>query len=298
MKRIKYWIRNHFGFSQKETNGFVILVMLMIIMLFAPMVYKQVSHTYYDNYEADKKILDSLVSRMERKNEKTFLATSTRETTINYFYFNPNTASNEDLAKIFGKYFSKRIVSYRSKGGKFFIKKDLLKIYNLPENIYNEWEKFILLPSEVNNEKGSDKKKKETYTTQVSFDINKADTLELEKIKGIGKKLSIRIIKYKDKLGGFISEDQYAEIFGLDSGIVNKLRKATYIEKDFVPEKVNINTATFSGLSSHPYIGKKNASVIINYRNQHGPFQFLESLKTIRTIDDQQLNKMIPYLTL
>lgn len=47
------------------------------------------------------------------------------------------------------------------------------------------------------------------------IELNSADTTELKKLRGIGSKLSQRIVKYRTKLGGFSSKEQLKAVYGL-----------------------------------------------------------------------------------
>lgn len=49
----------------------------------------------------------------------------------------------------------------------------------------------------------------------VRIEINKADTTEWKRLRGIGSVLSQRIVKYRDKCGGFHSIEQLKKIYGL-----------------------------------------------------------------------------------
>ena len=82
------------------------------------------------------------------------------------------------------------------------------------------------------------------------FDLNNADTSQLKKIYGIGDKLSMRILKYRDVLGGFVGMDQLKEVYGLDSLVINRLIENSTIQNEFQPKKININTASEKQLSS------------------------------------------------
>ena len=56
--------------------------------------------------------------------------------------------------------------------------------------------------------------KKFNYDT-VRIYVNSADTTELKRLRGIGSVLSARIVKYRDKIGGFKSLEQIQKIYGL-----------------------------------------------------------------------------------
>lgn len=129
------------------------------------------------------------------------------------------------------------------------------------------------------------------------FDINSADANQLNQIRGIGATLSKRIVKYRDKLGGFISKNQYKEVYGLQSAVIDRLEKYTYIVSTFKPRSVCINTSPFKALVSHPYILYKHAKSILAYREQHGHFAAVEDLLVLPCIGKDDLEKMKPYLT-
>ncbi|MCG8339806.1 MAG: helix-hairpin-helix domain-containing protein [Cytophagales bacterium] len=155
-------------------------------------------------------------------------------------------------------------------------------------------------PSQLVADKASldNKTNKHTSNKKIMqpFDINSADTTQLKQISGIGVTLAKRIVKYRDKLGGFISKDQYKEVYGLQEAVIERLAKYTYIVPAFKPRKMNINTYHFKALVSHPYILYKHAKNIIAYREQHGNFAAVEDLLALPLIDKDDLEKMKPYL--
>ncbi|WP_068501941.1 ComEA family DNA-binding protein [Paenibacillus kribbensis] len=63
-------------------------------------------------------------------------------------------------------------------------------------------------------------------------------------------------------------------------------------------KKVNINTATAAELMELPGVGAKKAEAILDYRNQHGPFQRVNDLDHVKGIGAKMLAKMKPYVSL
>ena len=129
-------------------------------------------------------------------------------------------------------------------------------------------------------------------------DLNLADTTELIKVYGIGKKRSEWIVHYRTRLGGFISMDQLKEVYGLDSAVLSSLNKKYFIQTDFMPHQIPINKATIKELSDHPYLSYKLANAIVAYRFQHGSFQSMHDLVNIRLITEADIKRIKPYLTL
>ncbi len=50
---------------------------------------------------------------------------------------------------------------------------------------------------------------------RLMIELNSADTTELKQLRGIGSKLSQRIVKYRKKIGGFTRKEQLKDIYGL-----------------------------------------------------------------------------------
>lgn len=213
------------------------------------------------------------------------------------FVFDPNQVSKEELKNLgFKEFLANRIINYRTKGGKFVVKSDLLKIYGMDSLLYQKIFPFINLPETSAKEKSFDRLPSKEKPGFVKFDLNKADTSQLIRIYGIGPKLSSRIIAYRGKLGGFVSNSQLSEVYGLDSIVVKELVAKSFIEESFRPRQININSATEKELGAHPYIKYKLAKAIVAYRAQHGSFKSVDDLKKISILDENSFKKMVPYI--
>ena len=137
-----------------------------------------------------------------------------------------------------------------------------------------------------------------TYSLQQlqPFDINTADATQLSTIKGIGAVLAARIVKFRDKLGGFVSQVQYQEVYGLRPAVIQRLQKHTYISTDFRPALLNINTADVQTLAAHPYLTYQQARSIVRYREQHGSLSSVNALSALMLMDKTTLEKVKAYL--
>jgi DNA uptake protein ComE-like DNA-binding protein len=127
------------------------------------------------------------------------------------------------------------------------------------------------------------------------LEINSADTLALEQLPFIGMKLAKRIIDYRTRLGGFVSLDQLLELYGLKQEQFDQLSRYLKVNPNLV-HQILINEVNFDQFRLHPYITYTQAKVILNYRQQHGPFASSIDLQKTMVLDDVQLNKLLPYL--
>lgn len=227
MNKHKNFIAQYFNLSKKESNGFILLCILMSIIIITPAFYQTFRTPEQKLLMSDKTILDSLVTVIdENKNWDSPLRKSENEVAYNTSYssFKPNSSTEQEMtASGVPEYISRRIVKFRSKGGKFKTKADLKKIYGLKETDYKKLYPYIDLSE--SNEQTSNLSRREpiaktfpsTISSKQNINLNTTDSLQLISLKGIGPTFASRIIKYRNKLGGFIYKEQLKEVYGLDS---------------------------------------------------------------------------------
>lgn len=296
MKSIRHHIRNFFGFTRAQTNGFVGLLVIVVVALFSEPLYRWWVSKKPADFSQERVVLDSLTAHWELQKKEVNRIPGNEEIANSFFAFDPNTATEEELKSLgFSTGLTKRLLNYRNKGGKFRVKTDVKKLYGMDSVFYLSLIPFIELPEKITNSESEDLtiKKREF----IPFNINDADTTLLQSIYGIGPVLSKRIVKYRESLGGFVSNDQLNEIYGLDSVVVNRLIKRSFLKNDFEPRKFSINTAEESELATHPYLSRKMAKAIVTYRFQHGKFQAVDDLQKIQTMEKKVFDKIYPYLT-
>jgi len=314
MKRFKRFLINHFNFSPVEVRGFFVLMLLLILFTFLPSFWKLLSpNSNYDSTR-DQAILDSLLLTMQKPeivNPKVNFTKTEEVTAVQLFKFNPNTTQETDFIKLGIKPFlAKRIVKYRSKGGKFYQKEDLLKIYGFPEKLYEILVPYIDIPVKITakdleaNDKDGNTTHSITKNTSNNsilkpqkFNLNKADTIQLKQVYGIGSKLANRIVKFRDKLGGFHSTGQLKEVYGLKPEVIDTLLEKAELTSNTTFSKINVNQLDAQALQQHPYISWKEANFIVKYRKQHGPYTSIEGLKKIKVFNDKFINKIAPYIS-
>lgn len=287
-----------FGFSRNETRAFLILLPLMSVLIFVIPAWRQLNRPPQNDFAKERQELDSIITVWKNNEVADSLANISSS---ELFAFNPNLAKEDELQRLgFSPTLSKRITNYRNKGGKFKVRSDVLKMYGMDTTLYKRLYPFIELPENLNDVKKDSAPKQVNNQKQTarSFDINTADTTQLMRIYGIGSKLSARIIKYRESLGGFISMNQLSEVYGLDSTVIATLKTKSFIAENFTPRTLSINSSAEKELGAHPYIRYKLAKAITAYRFQHGNFSSLDELRNISIIDPATFEKIKPYLSL
>jgi competence protein ComEA len=127
------------------------------------------------------------------------------------------------------------------------------------------------------------------------IDINLADSAALERLPAIGEKLSSRIIRYRDRLGGFLSMEQLEEVYGLQDSTLAVVLPFLRINPSFVPRKININRASLDEMARHPYLGYPLAKLLMAYRQQHGTFISADAVKRAVFSEAGKIEKFLPY---
>lgn len=298
-----------FGISRTEANGMVFLMAIMILMIISPLIYRHIGNQGYSAYKQDIKLLDSLVKQWENTEKESGRDNVNQSNKINsLFHFNPNTVRYPDMILLgIDSVIAARIVKYRNKGGFFYTKKDVLKIYGFPDLLYHDLEEYIDIPEQT-RPAGERKKSAgvaDIPTSEIQrydnldkhfyININMADTVQLKKIRGIGSVLSSRIVKYRNMLGGFTNVKQLDEIYGLKGKSLLSLKQSVYIDSSYVPAKIRINFAGWAEFVHHPYIDGNLANILINIREKHGAFKSPEELKVATGMNDSIFNRIIPY---
>ncbi len=339
LKRLRAYVIDFFAIGHNEAKGVILLIILTLLFLVTPWIYRWLRpEVIRDTSVADQRKLDSLVALMQtdgaRDEQQRFgnrnnaygsrgggsrgqdqhLSEQYHE--AKPFPFDPNTVSVAGWQQLgLPRWLAERIDKYRSKGGQFRKKEDLLRIYDFPPEAYEQLEAYIQLPNAGKStapvytpgqldkatpngslpEAAASNRERFVKPPIQPFDINTADTTQLIALKGIGSKMASRIIAHRDGLGGFLSAEQYKDVYGMDS--INLAELTLYGQIKSAVRKTPVNTASAGDLDRFPFLSRRQAEVIVNYRNQHGAFTSIESLKAVRVLDANTLDKLAPYLS-
>ena len=296
-------VKDYFSFSKKERIGILAIISILLILFILPGLFEHNDDFRIEQSRSILAAIDTLESEKtrdlaEEQSETVYqlepsITNSFSSSTL--FQFDPNNLSAEGWKKLgLADRSIKTIFNYLNKGGRFRKKEDLQKIWGLPPGFYDHVRDYIFIKSQ-NAEKtfaASISSPKQAKTWKV--DVNSADTTALIDLPGIGSKLALRIINFREKLGGFYAIEQLKETYGLPDSTFQKIRPFLYLSGSV--KTININTANKDELKLHPYIKWNLGNAIVEYRNQHGLFKTLEDLKRIHAIDETTFSKIAPYL--
>ena len=121
--------------------------------------------------------------------------------------------------------------------------------------------------------------------------LNTADTTQLKKVPGIGSYYASKIVRYGQRLGGYVSIDQLDEIEDFPQA-----SKQYFVIADAHPRRMNINRLTLQQLRSHPYVNFYMAKAITDYRRLHGDIKSLNELRLSKDFTDEAIHRLEPYI--
>ena len=125
----------------------------------------------------------------------------------------------------------------------------------------------------------------------LTVDLNSADTTTLMLLNGIGPAFARRIVRYRDRLGGFYDKRQLLEINDFPAEAL------PYLTVSAPVRKLRINQLSLNELKRHPYINFYQARDIIEYRRQRGPLKNIRELRLLPDFTDTDLERLSHYLS-
>ena len=138
----------------------------------------------------------------------------------------------------------------------------------------------------------TDSPKYKPYTKRTEKDVmvelNSADTLQLQELRGIGPGFARRIVKYREKLGGYYAKEQLMEVYGFTDSLYKQVSPHVTVDASKI-QKLNINELGIAELKRHPYISFFEAKAIVEYRNSLKSGR-IESLDELAKLPDLKEN--------
>jgi len=261
-----------------------------------------INNREYNYKEYESELLDferSIKSHNSKKPNTVNTNKQENKDNINQlFRFDPNTVNENELAKLgFGKHVIRNIIKYRSNGGFFYRKEDLLKIYGMDTSFYNSLVTCIYvergglqeLPEEKNNNYNA-------IDDHELININRADTSLLTGSLGLERKLSERTIRYRNLLGGYSDKSQFNEIYGITKVQCGLLAANVFIDTTLI-RKININHVNEQNLAKHPYLNDYYAKAITKYKEYAGEIKKINELSVNNILPERIYLRIRPYLS-
>lgn len=121
---------------------------------------------------------------------------------------------------------------------------------------------------------------------EMPVELNGADSVALVSLKGIGPYFALKILDFREKLGGsYASIEQLLDVKGIDSVKFSGFKERVYIDTTLII-KIDLYSLPYDSLVMHPYIGPYAAKGIVRMRKSLSKEEF--------SIDELVKNKVLP----
>lgn len=251
----------YFIFSEKERKGIIVLGVILTLSIVFTLL-------------------------LPHKNGIVGKALPLASPTLHLFTFDPNTIDSANAIHL-GIPIKQvnTLMHYREKGGRFYKKEDILKLYGLDPVIAHQLIPFIELTSSEskrgsykNRDKGNNFKSNYDYahtykmkngSASWTIDINEAGANEWHDKTKLPMNIVHQIINFKNHLGGFAHPLQLKKVYGLADTAFQNLRPHLVVQKNFRP-LLNSSTMNFAQWKSLGIFEDQQVFEILKMRKQQG----------------------------
>lgn len=285
---------SHFRFNKQERSGMFFLLVIIVLL--------QVGYFYLKIYPAQVERSIAIDSDFQEKIE----ALKSVKDTLRFYPFNPNFI-NDYKGYALGMSVDEidRLHAYRAQGKYVNTTFHFQQVTEVSDSLLNKISPFFKFPEWTKEKVTSSPlaKMNEDVVSNSNMaiplrDLNTVSTEELKMVRGIGDKLSARIIKFRDRLGGFLEEGQLYHVYGLEKEVVDRvLAKFALLSKPQIT-KINVNSASSDELAQLIYIPYTLSKAIVAYRERKGVITSFEELTEIQDFPADKIDIIKLYLSL
>ena len=279
-------------FNKQERSGILFLVLLITGLLsvyyFVDFSKENILDISSPEISAIQKQIDSLRTlEIERRKPKSFPFNPNYITDFKGYTLGMNTEEIDRLKK------------YRDEGKWINSKSDFKRVTNVSDSLLKKISPYFKFPEWITNPESSKKSNFKNYsekTFEQKTDLNKATVIQLQKVNGIGDVLSKRIITYRKKLGGYTSDIQLYNVYGLNPQTVSRTLNEFTVKTPKKINTMNLNTVSASDLATLPGISFELAKIIWEYRVLRGGINSFSELENIEKLSIRKLEGIQLYL--
>ena len=284
---------SHFVFSRSQRNS-ILSLLFVILALLAVYFFLDTSEedpVSFSNPEIDLilKQLDSLRCAEAEKHKP------------KQYPFNPNFITDYK-AYTLGLTVEEfdRLQQYREKGEWINSVADFKKVTRVSDSVLNRISPLFTFPDWVTKPgtyRPAFRKTISELPQEKKADLNAATAEQLQEVKGLGVTLSQRIVRYRERIGGFSNELQLYEVYGLSDSVVQRTLRLFTVKLPKDIKKMNLNTISASDIATIPGVSFELAKKIWEYRILHEKIEHISELEKIEGMTPQKLQLFQLYLS-
>ncbi len=286
-------LKSYFIFTKSQQRGIIFLVSIIFTLL---LVYFLVDFNSSENQLEDpelimfEKELDSL-RNIQIQNSKPKI-----------YPFNPNYITDYK-GYILGMSVEEidRLLEFRKQDKWINSAKQFQQVTKVSDSLLNVISPYFKFPEWITkpNSKLTSNNAINYQKRVQKIDLNKATALQLQKVYGVGEKLSERIIRYRNGFnGGFIDDIQLLDIYGLTQEVIERITQEFTVKTPRQIQKLDLNSANVEELVTIQHIDYELAHDIVEQRTLREGFKTFEELIKVKDFPAHKIEIIKLYLSL
>lgn len=281
-------------FSREHRSG---IFLLLILILFGQLSYFFLSENLFQKKEIKE---DKVWLLVQNEIDSLKQISATKKDTI--YPFNPNFITDYKGYKL-GLSVAEidRLHQFRSQNKYVNSSEDFQKVTKVSDEVLHKISPYFKFPDWVVNKSVSTSEKFHKFlpkekNTIVQKDINLATREDLIAVYGIGEKLADKILVEKEKLGGFVSMEQFQFMWGISPEAIEDLQKRFFVQNNTSIKKIAINDLSMKELAKFPYFNYALAKEIVVYRTMNNGIKEIADLTKIKGMPNEKIKIIALYL--
>ena len=292
-------LKSHFVFNRSQRSGILFLVLLMTILMHVNYFYDFSSPDIIDIYSPEMKGLQKEIDSLR------LVEIETRKP--KRYPFNPNYMTDFKAYTLgLSPQEFDRLKDFRTKNEWVNSVADFKRVTKVSDVVLAEISPLFKFPEWVNQPKsrsnGFKQDGRHKGFTELPFnkktDLNLATLSQLEKVSGIGKALSKRIIDYREKLGGFSADVQLYGVWGLHQDVVKRTLHVFTVKTPKTVRPINLHKASASDIATIPGVSFDLAKEIWEFVVLRGRIESVSELEKIEGLSEAKLKLIQLYLSI
>ncbi len=196
--------------------------------------------------------------------------------------FNPNRLDAGGFRRLgFSVRQAEAIIKYRTLRDSFRSADELAECYVVSPEMFEKLRPYIAIPSPESGPQ--------------FVELNTADSAALVSVIGIGPRSASDILAYREKLGGYYSAGQLAELKVITERNFEMICKQIRVDSCKI-RKIDINFALPESLARHPYMTPKRLRRILKNRQLKGGWTTIGEMLEDNTLTPDEAARLSPYL--
>ncbi len=289
-----HWFKSRFNYNRQQRSGIFFLLLIIVVLLLSYALLRWnteiTSHSSFIVDEQVQRQFDSL--KVASQEEKKAILKPFNPNFISDFKGYTLGLSPEEID---------RLHAFREQDRFLNSVEEFQEVTHVSDTLLKRISPFFRFPewtkANVNRSFRNQDKENNSTTKTVLRDLNTATASDLEHVNGIGPVLSKRIVKFRDRLGGFLKNEQLYDVYGLEPQVVERTLKLFQVHSLPEIEKININTATANQLASLVYISNDVARNIVRFREANGLYKSFDDLFNVEGFPVNKIDRIALYLS-